>query len=54
MTTEERIAQLETENAALRAENCALREERAVLGQQIEQREAVPFVLLHIPPSPYL
>src|SRR6266516_2394852 len=36
MTAEERIAQLESENAALRGENAALREERAILVQQLE------------------
>jgi hypothetical protein len=36
MTAEERIAQLESENAALRGENAALREERAILAQQLE------------------
>jgi transposase len=36
MTAEERISQLERENAALRAENAALREERAILAQQME------------------
>ena len=36
MTAEERIAQLESENAALRAENAALREERTILVQQME------------------
>src|SRR6266700_3269600 len=36
MTAEERIAQLESENAALRAENAALREERAIFVQQME------------------
>src|SRR5712691_6945714 len=36
MTAEERISQLESENAALRAENAALREERAILAQQME------------------
>ncbi len=36
MTAEERISQLEQENAALQAENAALREERAILAQQME------------------
>ncbi len=36
MTAEERIAQLESENAALRAENAALREARTILVQQME------------------
>lgn len=36
MTAEERIVQLESENAALRAENAALREERAIYVQQME------------------
>jgi transposase len=36
MKAVERIAQLESENAALRAENAALREERALFVQQME------------------
>src|SRR6266851_1734024 len=41
MTAEERISQLERENAALRAENAALREERAILAQQMAQPDEI-------------